>query len=361
MKKNLMLMVILSTACLLSGCGNSKKVVTADAGNTESIVAEEDKLNQGNGDDSQKQKDSNGDAVVLKLAHNLNIDHPMDQAAHLFADIVEEKTGGQIRVDVYSQVLGSEKELTESLPLGTVDMMIVVGGNFSYYYPEFNFTSLAYMFADRESAEKAYNGEAVSGLCDRLINDYGVRVLHPFFYYGARQVTANKPIMGVADMKGVKLRVPPMEPQQKSIEAMGAQAVSVEFTELYTALQTGVVDAQENPFNVIIDNNYDQVQKYLMLTNHIYAQAFFAMNEKKFQSLSADQQAIILEAAKAAGELNNELMIEQEEMGLQTLKDRGMEVVETDVAEFTEAVQGLHKEYDEKYDGIITKIKDSTK
>lgn len=355
MRKKIMAMALIAAmVCSAAGCQNAGGTASGNGNSQE-------QKETAAAESSDTSKNTGGDTVVLKLAHNLNVDHPMDQAAHLFADLVEERTNGKVKVDVYSQVLGSEKELTESLPLGTVDMMIVVGGNFSYYYPEFNFTSLAYMFSDRESAEKAYNGEAVKELCDRLVGDYGIRVLHPFFYYGARQVTANKPIEGVADMKGVKLRVPPMEPQQKSIEAMGAQAVSVEFTELYTALQTGVVDAQENPFNVIIDNNYDQVQKYLMLTNHIYAQAFFAINEKKFQSLSREQQEVILEAAREAGELNNKLMIEQEEKGLQTLKDRGMTVVDTNVGEFTEAVQGLHEEYDKEYNGIITRIKESTK
>lgn len=299
--------------------------------------------------------------VVFKLGHNLNIGHPMDQAANHFAKIVNERTNGAIEVQVFSQVLGGEKDMTENLPMGTIDLIIVVGGNFAYYLDEFNFTSLAYLFNGKESAEKAYNSEVVDELCERLIKEKNVRVLNPFFYYGARHITANKSINGPADLAGVKIRVPTMIPQQRSLEAMGGQATPVEFTELYTALQTKVVDAQENPFNVIIDNNYDQVQEYLVLSEHIIAQAFFAMNENKFQSLTKEQQQIILDAAVEAGELNNKLMVEQENAGLETLKGRGMKVIEPDLDAFRASVESLHAEYDAKFNGLITKLKEAGK
>jgi len=349
MKKRILALLLICALGLLSACGSK-----ADSGANAP-------LGSSGGSSAQPKPTAQREKVVFKLGHNLNIGHPMDQAANLFADLVNERTDGGIEVQVFSQVLGGEKDMTENLPMGTIDMIIVVGGNFAYLMPEFNFTSLAYLFEGHESAEKAYNSEVVGELYDRLIEEKNVRVLNPFFYYGARHITANKPIYGPKDLSGVKIRVPTMVPQQRSLEAMGGQATPVEFTELYMALQTGVVDAQENPFNVIIDNNYDQVQDYLVLSGHIIAQAFFAMNESKFQSLTPEQQQIILDAAVEAGELNNKLMVEQEDAGLQTLKDRGMEVIEPDLDAFRASVEGLHAEYDAKYDGLITKLKEAGK
>lgn len=340
MIKRLTAMMVVLSLLLLVGC-SSQTAQKSDKTPTETKA-------------SQK-------TIVLKLGHNLNIGHPMDQAANRFAEIVKERTNGQIEVQVFSQVLGGEKDMTENLPMGTIDMIIVVGGNFAFYLDEFNFTSLGYLFDDMESAEKAYNSEAAQELYDRLITEKNVRVLNPFFYYGARHVTANKPVYEPADLKGVKLRVPPMVPQQQTLEAMGAQAVSVEFTELYTALQSKVCDAQENPFNVIIDNNYDQVQSHLSLTGHIIAQAFFAMNEQKFQALTEEQQQIILEAAAEAGELNNQLMVEQEDAGLDTLIERGMQVVEPDKEAFKAALEELHATYDKEYNGLISALKEAAK
>ena len=342
MMKRILALTLVLALLFLAGCGSqSAGAPAAEAEKTEEKAAAE--------------------TIVFKLGHNLNIGHPMDQAANRFAEIVKERTNGQIEVQVFSQVLGGEKDMTENLPMGTIDMIIVVGGNFAFYFDEFNFTSLGYLFDNMESAEKAYNSDAAKALYDRLITEKNVRVLNPFFYYGARHVTANKPVYGPEDLNGVKLRVPPMVPQQQTLEAMGAQAVSVEFTELYTALQSKVCDAQENPFNVIIDNNYDQVQSHLSLTSHIIAQAFFAMNEQKFQSLTEEQQKIILEAAVEAGELNNKLMFEQENAGLDTLIERGMEVVEPDMDAFKAAVENLHATYDKEYNGLITALKEAAK
>lgn len=301
--------------------------------------------------------DAGAKHVVFKLGHALPDGHPVDLASKKFAQLVKERTGGTVEVQVFpAQQLGNEKDMLEGLTLGTVDMGAIVAGPYGYLQPEFEVMSLVYLFSGADGAEKVLTGSIGQELSDKLLKNKGVRILHPFWYYGTREITSNKAIKSPADLKGMKVRVPEVPVQKEGLIAMGAQATPVDFGELYVALKTGVVDAQENPLATIKSLNLDQVQKYLVLTHHIVAEFMLSVNDKKFQTLTPEQQNAMYEAAKEAAKYNNELVRTQEKELVTELQQKGLTVIEPDIVQFRELVKPLHQKYDQKYSGLISRI-----
>lgn len=300
--------------------------------------------------------------TILKLGHALPDGHPIDVSTKEFARIVKERSNGTLEIQVFPQSqLGNEKDMLEGLTLGTLDMGALVGGPYGYLQPEYEVLSLVYLFNSIEQAEKALNSDVCKELADKLLENKGVRILHPFWYYGTRNLTANKKIINADDLKGLKVRVPEVPIQKEGLSAMGAQATPVDFGELYMALKTGVVDAQENPYSTTATSNFNQVQKYLINSKHIISAYMISINEKKFQGLTTEQQEILIEVAEEVSKYNNKLTIDGEEEQLQELKDRGMEVIEPDLESFIDAVKPLHEEYDKKYNGLVTKLQNAAK
>lgn len=298
--------------------------------------------------------------VVFKLGHALPDGHPVDLTSEKFAEIVSQRTNGKIEIQVFpAQQLGNEKDLLEGLNLGLVDMGAIVVGPYGYLQPEYEIFSLVYMFEGPEEQEEILMGDVGQELSNSLLTNKGVRILHPFWYYGTRQLTSNKMVSKPADLSGQKIRVPEVPIQKEGLSAMGAQATPVDFGELYMALQTGVVDGQENPLATIESNNLNQVQEYLVLTKHIVATFMLSINESKFQSLSTEQQQILYDAAEEAAKFNNEMVMKQEEELIQVLENKGMKVVEVDIQAFQDKVNSLHTSYDQKYNGLITRIKEA--
>jgi len=240
-------------------------------------------------------------------------------------------------------------------------MGAIVAGPYGYLEPEFEVMSLVYLFNDPDHAEKVLTGEIGKLLSEKILKNKGVRIVHPFWYYGSRQLTSNKVIEKPADLNGLKVRVPEVPIQVEGLSAMGSQATPVDFGELYMALKTGIVDAQENPLATIQSNNFDQVQNYLIMTSHIVTEFMLSINEKKFQTLTAEQQKILYDAANEAAKFNNDLVLGQEEKIVEDLQQKGMQVIKPDLVPFNDKVKELHTKYDQKYDNLVSKIKDQGK
>lgn len=300
--------------------------------------------------------------TVLKLGHALPDGHSIDIATKEFAKIVEERSDGTLEIQIFpASQLGNEKDMLEGLTMGTLDMGAIVGGPYGYLQPDYEVLSLVYLFRNIDEVERALSSDVAKELEDKLLENKGVRIIHPFWYYGTRHLTSNKHITSSDDLKGLKVRVPEVPIQKEGISAMGGQATPVDFGELYMALKTGIVEAQENPYSTIKTSNFDQVQKYLINTNHIISAFMLSINEKKFQELTPEQQDILVEVAEEVSTFNNELAIREETETLEELKDRGMEVIEPDIESFVEAVKPLHEFYDKKYDGLVTKLQNAAK
>jgi len=281
--------------------------------------------------------------VTLRLAHALSPGSAVDLATERLAELAYEKSGGTLDVLVFpASQLGNEQQFLEGLPSGSLDMAAIVGNAFGTVVPETNVLAMPYVFKGYEHMKTAMEGEPGQQIAELVEERAGIRILDPTWYYGTRQLTANEPIRSAKDLKGVNLRITPVPVLNQAWERMGATPSAVDFTELYTALQTGVVDAQENPLPTIAKSNFNEVQDYLMITDHTVANLMVAINPELHDSLCEDQRAALDGATQEAGDFIDEtVLLAEEELVTQLTTEGGMELVEPDVDTFRSPLKGF--------------------
>jgi len=292
---------------------------------------------------------SDGDKVVLKLGNISPEDHAWNKGARKFAELVSEKTDGSVEVEIYpNSTLGNDRDLIEGMQMGSVDMAIAAGV-ISNFAPKYSLLELPYLFRDYDHLEKVLYGPVGDDLKSYLLEETGIRALD-FWTRTSRQLTSNKKVESVEDLEGLKIRVPEIPAMVDSWEALGANPTPMAFGDVYTALETGVIDAQENPFALIESSKFYEVQDQLTLTNHLYGYVALMISDKTFEKLSEEQQKAINEAAKEATEYENNLVLEQKEKLFNKLKEK-MNVTEIeDLTPFKEKVKEVQEKYAEKYD-----------
>jgi tripartite ATP-independent transporter DctP family solute receptor len=288
-------------------------------------------------------------SVDLKLGHAINEQDVFHAAALHFKESVEARTGGEVTVSVYpNATLGDERNLLESLKMGTIDMGIITGGPVVNFLPSFGVLDLPFLFSSPEHAYKVLDGPVGQGFIKEM-EKLGWKCL-AYGERGFRNLTNNKrPVAKPEDMKDLKIRVMQNPIYIDSFTALGANAVPMAWTEALTALQQGTIDGQENPLNVITAYNINESNKYLSVTRHAYAPNIIAMSVRTWNKLTPEQQAIVQESALAAAKYNRDIDNEKEAEWLNQLKDKGMQVTEPDLAAFREAVSGVYEKYEAQY------------
>lgn len=280
-------------------------------------------------------------ATVIKLGHIQPPNHSIGIGAEEFAKLVEERTNGEVVVKVHpSGELGGSRQLAEGVRLGTVDIIVTGAPFWSRFEPMLNVLDLPYLFQSREHAHAVADSEIATELMDRL-EKHGVKGL-AFYEIGFRNVTNSvKPVETPDDLEGMKIRVSPNKAHTSAFQLWGANPVAMSFTEVYLALQTGAVDGQENPVHIIATGRLEEVQDHLTLTEHAYSNSIMAMNKRKFDRLTEEQQEILVDAARETGLTQRKINEETKAQYLQQLKDAGMNVVEDiDREAFKSVVKG---------------------
>jgi len=243
--------------------------------------------------------------TVLKLAH-LNPQQPFDVAsaamAAVFKSEVESNSNGQIKVDIFPNgVLGKEAETMVQVKSGVVQSFISSSGGMAQFYPLIDVTNMPFAFSSYNVGYKVYDGDFGKELAADIEKKAGFKVLGFGESGGFFAITNGKhPIKSPADMKGIKLRTMALPLHQAIVKALGASPTTVAWAEVYTSLQTGVVDGQMNPISIIAMAKFQEVQKYITLTNHLYAPYVWVMNPKFYASLSPDLQNVVDDAARTA-------------------------------------------------------------
>jgi TRAP-type transport system periplasmic protein len=281
--------------------------------------------------------------ATLKFGHAGPLQyHPNHIAATHFKELLEERTDGRIEVEIFPQgQLGGERELAESVIMGTVDITIACNGPLANWVPEFAVFDMPFLFDDLDHAYRVVDGEVGEEFDQKLLNQ-GMKCMG----YGANgmcQFTNNvKPIVEAADMKGLKFRVMETKIWLATMNALGAIAVPLPFTELYSALEQGVVDGQTNPPLAARSLKLHEVQKYISLTNHSVIMSAYLMNPKKFNSFSSEDQKIIEDVFKESIKYQREMLNIQDETDIQSLEDNGMQVIiDIDRESFQNATKGV--------------------
>jgi len=272
--------------------------------------------------------------TVLKLSHFGAKTHPSHIAALQLAEQVSLRTDGELTIKIYpANALGSPPEQLEQTILGAIDMNLPTQGALDKYEKAFATVMSPFAFRDYKHAHAVLDGPFNDWIAPKL-EKKGL-VLMSNWEYGFRNITNNKrPINAPADLEGIKLRTPPEIQLVAAMEAAGASATQIAFPELPMALNSGVVDGQENPISVIYHYKLFEIQEHLALTRHSYNSMVNVINKSSFDRLSKEHQAILMEESKSAGQLMRKLVSEQESDNLAAMKKAGLKITEPDLAAF---------------------------
>ncbi|WP_321992285.1 TRAP transporter substrate-binding protein [Marispirochaeta aestuarii] len=291
-------------------------------------------------------KEKSDGPVTLRLGHGIQLTHPAHLAAEKFAKSVEERTNGNVIIQIFpNRQLGEERDMVEGLQLGTVDMTIVSTGPLGGFAPEIGVVDLPFLFTSSEHAYNVLDGEIGRNIMKKF-EPNGIVGLS-FMENGWRSIsTSDKKIVVPDDLKGMKIRTMENKVHMASFKAMGAAPVPMVWGEVYTSLQQGVIDGQENPPVILATNALWEVQKYYALTNHFYTPQAFLMSKKTSDSLPSEYMDIIMKAAQEATDYQRQLMAEQTSEYIATLKQNGMEVYDVDRSKFQQAAKAVYQEYE---------------
>ncbi|HRO13750.1 MAG TPA: DctP family TRAP transporter solute-binding subunit [Paracoccus sp. (in: a-proteobacteria)] len=287
--------------------------------------------------------------TTIRLGHVLADSHSWHVASQGFASEVAEKTEGRVKVEVFAGgQLGTEKEMVEGLQFGSVQGAVIGSGSFQSVEPKLGLIEMPYAWDSREQAFAALDGKLGEAFAD-LLRAKGIEVLG-WWENGYRQVTNSKhPINTPADLQGLKIRVTPDKVRLETFEALGAQPAPLAFGELYSALQQGVFDAQENPLPIIYSSSFFDVQKYVSMTSHVWGAACLVVSSQVWDGLSPEDQAAVKAAAQHWAGEQRRMVAEGEADTIAKLKEKGMEFNEVDKAAFVGAVQPVWDSHREGY------------
>lgn len=277
--------------------------------------------------------------IIIKVAHANSIapgSNGLHEEAVAFANAVNAKSHGRIEVQVHGAgVLGGEREIMEAVKSGIIESGIG-SGTLTNFFPEAMVTDIPYLFLNTKIVWDVLDGRFGNKLSERLLKQTGMRNLG-FGEVGYRHFTnSRRPIHFPKDLQGLKVRVQETPFYLTLIKSLGGSPTPVAWPETYSALQTGVVDAQENPVAAMVFGKIYEVQKYCTLDGHVYGVSWFLMNEKFFKSLPSDLKDIILDSAKVACLEGRRVQSLLSEQGVQTLIDHGVEVYTPTTAELNE-------------------------
>lgn len=265
-----------------------------------------------------------------------------------FKELVDEESGGAIKVNVFTNgSLGNEKDLNNSLAVGELHMAL--GGTLAIdqFAPEYGFFLAPYLINSWEHLEAILDGE----LGERMFEAMDASNVHMLATHrrGVRNTTSEKPFTTPEELKGIKLRLPEIPSWVTLYSGIGAMPSPVSLGELYTSLQTGVVDASEGQYEQMATFKLYEVQDYVINTNHMYGVSFISINKDFFEGLSEEQQEIITSCAVEAMKYADDLAEQKSQEYLKELTDNGMQVIEPDRAAFVEAAKPVLKDMFIKY------------
>ncbi|UEC23070.1 TRAP transporter substrate-binding protein [Pasteurella canis] len=298
-------------------------------------------------------------ATTLRFGYEAPRSDTQHEAAKKFNDLLKEKTKGEIKLTLFpDSTLGNAQTMISAVRGGTIDLEMSGSPNFSGLVPKLNVIDIPFIFQNREHAYAVLDGEIGQGLLKEL-EAQGLKGL-AFWEVGFRSFTNSKhPVKTPDDIKGLKVRTNQNPMYIQAFSILGANPVPMPLSELYTALETRAVDAQEHPVGIVWSAKLYEVQKYLSLTNHGYTPLIVVMNKAKFDALSPALQTALVEAAQEAGVYQRQLNLENEKGIIEKMQKAGIEVIDSvDTKPFKAAIESeVRKAFIEKNgDDLVKQI-----
>ena len=272
--------------------------------------------------------------IEMKLGHFAADAHEGNLASKMFAEAVEKRTNGAIKITIYpNNALGAPPEVLEQNILGAVDMSLPTQGQLGKYSKKFNCVMLPFVFNDYAQADKVLDGPFLKWAAPDL--DKAGLVFLSNWEWGFRNLTNSKhPVNVPADVKGLKIRTIQTPTYVAALNAMGANATPMAFGEVYTAMQTGVLDGFEHGSAVIKAQKFYEVSKYIALTQHLFGPLVFAYSKKEWAGLTDKEKAVIMDGAKMARDVQRTLGPLREQEAFDFLKTKGMVINKIDTSGF---------------------------
>ena len=303
----------------------------------------------GGGDGNNQGGQDSDKPVLLQAGHAVAEAHPYHLGLLKFKEIVETNTDGQVTVEIFPNgTLGSERDMVEGLQMGSIDVLVTSTGPVINFIPEMGLVDLPFLFSSSEHAYQVLDGEVGRELLQKF-DAIGIKGL-AFWENGFRHLTNSvRPVTSVEDIQGLNIRTMENEVHQAAFKVLGASPTPMAWGEVFTSLQQGTIDGQENPVPIIYTMNIYEVQKYLALTGHFYSPALLLFSQKPFDELTPGQQEICRAAALEAAAYEREKINEQTEEQLALLEEKGMVITKPDVQALREATGAVYEQYRDKF------------
>lgn len=288
--------------------------------------------------------------MTLKLGHLANEDNSWHKASVKFGEELSALTDGRIAVEVFpNESLGKEVDLINGMQLGTVDMTIT-GETLQNWAPKAALLAVPYAFKTIEDMDAFASGPVGEEIEAQIVETVQIRPV-AYFARGARDLTSNRPITTPADLNGLKMRVPNVPLFVDVWKALGAQPGPMAFSEVFTSLQNGTIEAQENPLALIRSASFNEVQSHVNLTDHVRSWIYLTIAESTWSQLSDEDKDAVMEAASRAQAYERELFEQSLADDRAYLEENGMTFVEVDAAAFQAAAK----------DAVLANVNDEIK
>lgn len=333
MKKVLALALTATMLTALVGCGGSQPAETTAAAAAETEAAAEGETEAAaeagaEGDYTLKTAITSTDKITIRISEDASEIHPSHIALEkCFKAPLEEASGGNITVEIYpNSMLGSLTENVNSMQMGDLEMAYLNDSILSGFIPEFAVVGLPYLFTSVDAVHNAMAGDFGAELSQKIYDNLGIVNLG-WCDVGFRNITnSKKEIKTPADLAGMKIRTMTNDLHVEYFSHLGAMPTPMAFNELYTALQQGTVDGQENPTAMIFNNNLYEVQKYMTVSEHVWTSTGLMIAKNFYEGLPQDYQDAIQEAADNTTQLQRDMITEQNSSLLTNIEEAGVQV-----------------------------------
>lgn len=347
MKKGISIVLagVLACTSLLAGCSSGKTANTAASASGSSAAS----------------ASAGGQTYTFRYAENQAKDYPTTQAAYKFADLVSQKTNGRIKVQVYyGAQLGDEKSVVEQLQYGGIDFSRVSLSPLAEFDKELNVLQLPYLYSSSDQMWKVLDGSIGNKFLAGVKSAKLVGL--SWFAAGARNFYTKKQVKTLADLKGLKIRVQESSMMMDMVKALGASPTPMDYGEVYSALQNGVVDGAENNWPSYDSTNHYEVAKYYLLDGHTRVPEMQLCSQATWNKLSDSDKKIVQECATESAKLERQLWAEQEKKSEDKVKKAGSVVTELspeELKKFQDAVKPLYSKYAKDYMDTVKQIQET--
>lgn len=287
---------------------------------------------------SCNQKNQSKPEYIIRASLLMNEHHSWYKAFQYFGEQVHTRSEGRLSFEVYpSEQLAKESEAIRMIQAGIIDMT-TTGAVLTNWIEIANFCEMPFLIKNQAQKDELINGQIGEKIKSEILNKTGLRPI-AYFQAGPRMLTTNRPIKHPDDLNGLMVRVPNVPSFITAWQALGAKPTPMSFTEVFTSLQQGTIEAQENPLALIQSAGFAEVQKYVNLTAHVDSWSYVVFGVEQFQKLPSDLQKVILDCALDMQVYEHRIHIEEERQIIDDLGQNGMEFIEVDREAFSAAAQ----------------------